>query len=584
MKTNTMSENKNDGIDLSHVIEIPGAAQFEKAVNSWSKRVMASMWADIKRHLSTASEPFHRKQMGERYYSSEALGGSLVIWILSSMVTFLLFLPLGVVGFQAPRYLLASTFLSCGAMCVATLALGSLSIGTAERYRNEGRPYHSRSRGVPLYGSYTPLVILGIAMLLLVFNPLTGIAFIASLMFSAKLSAEQQAAIFSRYLDAVDQKIENEHLEGAILGEFPIEQTFLHKPLPPYIPTEVRKDMAAAAVGKPVKFMARPPQPTAGSKPPDGPAATTTLQPDEPLVRPPAPVKPPTIKSAAPLSKPVTPPVEKAASIPQPHPEKVEPRPASKSSGFNINITLRKAVAVFTILFISIALAFGISHYRHTLIHRSPVSAPLAAAPAVVIQEPPTVKTPAPPPPAVKVEAPKQGREPPARAPTVVVEEPQQIPAPVVPPPAVTIQEPRATALSVPPVTAQVKPESQMLAARLASLFTNEVQAMNEFTNYYAVTIALEKNSVEKLRDPFKKKLAQKIQNNQWWIDAGTAKEEQFLNGIKPILDGAGTQEDLQKTLADLEKSIQPMDEFRQSVSNALVPLDAEIYNTGLRR
>ena len=123
-----------------------------------------------------------------------------------------------------------------------------------------------------------------------------------------------------------------------------------------------------------------------------------------------------------------------------------------------------------------------------------------------------------------------------------------------------------------------------MLAARLASLFTNEVQAMNEFTNYYAMTIALEKNRVEKLRDPFKKKLAQKIQNNQWWIDAGTAKEGQFLNGIKPILDGAGTQENLQKTLADLEQSIQPMDEFRQSVTNALVPLDAEIYNTGLRR
>ena len=151
------------------------------------------------------------------------------------------------------------SLLTGAGMVIATLVFGSESIQHAQQCRNAGKPFHSRSRGVERWGSMTPLVILGISVILLV-NPVTLVAWIAALAFASKLAGEQQAAIFSRYLDAVDQKIENEHLEAAILGEFPIEQTFLHKALSSNIPAELRKDMAAAAVGKPVKFMARAPQ------------------------------------------------------------------------------------------------------------------------------------------------------------------------------------------------------------------------------------------------------------------------------------------------------------------------------------
>jgi len=152
-----MSENGNDGIDLSHVIEIPGAAQFEKAVNSWSKKVMMSMWADVKRYLTTASEPFHRKRMGERYYSSEALAGGVTIWILGSIGTCLLVFPLGFLGVEAAGHLMLTSLMTGGAMAVFTAVFGFDSIGAAERCRNDGRPYHSRSRGVPRWGIYTPL-------------------------------------------------------------------------------------------------------------------------------------------------------------------------------------------------------------------------------------------------------------------------------------------------------------------------------------------------------------------------------------------------------------------------------------------
>jgi hypothetical protein len=78
---------------------------------------------------------------------------------------------------------------------------------------------------------------------------------------SAKLAAEQQAAIYARYLDALDAKIEQEYLEDAILGQCPTEITQLAKPLPPDMNPELRTNIAAAAVGKPAKIVAKAPKP-----------------------------------------------------------------------------------------------------------------------------------------------------------------------------------------------------------------------------------------------------------------------------------------------------------------------------------
>ena len=69
---------------------------------------------------------------------------------------------------------------------------------------------------------------------------------------SAKIASEQQAAIYSRYLDALDARIEQEYLENAILGKCPTEITQLHKPLSTAMNEDLRRNIAAAAVGKPV--------------------------------------------------------------------------------------------------------------------------------------------------------------------------------------------------------------------------------------------------------------------------------------------------------------------------------------------
>lgn len=124
--------------------------------------------------------------------------------------------------------------------------------------------YHSRSRGQPRWSdpANSFAVNLGAPLLLLMLAPVTGAAFLASQLISLSLAAQQQAALHDRYLDALDAQIEGELLQDALLGKCPPEITFLYKPLSPNLKPELRENIAAAAVGKPVKIVAQAPKPT----------------------------------------------------------------------------------------------------------------------------------------------------------------------------------------------------------------------------------------------------------------------------------------------------------------------------------
>lgn len=96
-------------------------------------------------------------------------------------------------------------------------------------------------------------------IVLLVCNIVSAVLLIVSFAMSAKLAAEQDAAVYGRYLDALDAQIEKEYLEKAILGKCPVEITQLNKPLPAAMKAELRGNIAAAAVGKPVKIVTATP-------------------------------------------------------------------------------------------------------------------------------------------------------------------------------------------------------------------------------------------------------------------------------------------------------------------------------------
>jgi flagellar basal body-associated protein FliL len=242
----------------------------ESAITAVTKKSAASFWAKFKRHLSTASEPLLRRDMGERYLSAEAHGGGASLWFIATAVA--LAVPelrsgaailFGMANWYRAEHLFSHwlpTLVVGGAFSYFHIKFGLQSRALMEQYRAAGTPYHTQSRGIPRWGDNQRFAIIGIAAALLLFDFPAGILFIASIGMSAKLGREQQAAIRSRYLDALDQRIESEYLEDAILGKCPAEITQLHQPLPAHMNADLRNNIAAAAVGKPVTIMAKGPR------------------------------------------------------------------------------------------------------------------------------------------------------------------------------------------------------------------------------------------------------------------------------------------------------------------------------------
>jgi hypothetical protein len=114
------------------------------------------------------------------------------------------------------------------------------------------------SRGTSRWKGLTVWVLVAAVVVLLIFNPFAAIFLAVSYGMSAKIAGEEDAAIYGRYLDALDAQVEKEYLKKAILGQCPKEITQLSHPLPESMNSDVRENMASAAVGGPVKIIAKP--------------------------------------------------------------------------------------------------------------------------------------------------------------------------------------------------------------------------------------------------------------------------------------------------------------------------------------
>ena len=265
-----MNNNQDDLGALTSELITP----LEKQIRALNLKAAGAAWGWFKRSLGTASEPFFRKEMGERYFGNENLGSGIALWILASLaVKVTAFLgPFASAGdficraAQLPRLELffriyPVVFLPGALLCLFYIIWGGESINSMEKYRTKGVAYHTMSRGTPRWGKKQSIVAAGIVGFLLLFNLPLGICFLAAIMMNQKLVEEQRAAIRSRYLDALDQEIEKQYMEKALLGEVPTEITYLAEPLPLRMDATLKSNIAAAAVGKPVKLMARSPVP-----------------------------------------------------------------------------------------------------------------------------------------------------------------------------------------------------------------------------------------------------------------------------------------------------------------------------------
>ncbi len=255
--------------------------QFDKELwdfnKSTGKRIIADVGPKIYKMLSTGTEPFFRRDMGERYFDAAAASRGYVLWIFATIASCftgtgasLLFTATGSTGlansFQGPFVPFVVGF----AVLIGFGYFANENMKHLQQFRADGKTYHSKSRGQARTTDRKQELIIRIggSVGLLLLAPVVGVAFIASMYVSMSLASQQQAALHDRYLDMLDAQIEGEFLQDAILGKCPPEITYLYKPLPSTMKPELREDIAAAAVGKPVKIVAQAPQPRSSATTP----------------------------------------------------------------------------------------------------------------------------------------------------------------------------------------------------------------------------------------------------------------------------------------------------------------------------
>lgn len=247
--------------DLSKAFLDPLEKKVTQLVANHAKKTLLEAWQNIKRILSTSSEIFFRRDMGERYFSDENWIWGLMLWSMASLVSCFLVCPLLAHFFLPP---VACTpyywFISLVAWLVAYLQYrwGMDNRAALEKYRSLGTAYHSRSQGICRWGPHHSTAIVIMALVLLVFDPCAFVLFWISRGITEKLAAEQRAAIWSSYFDELDRRIEQEFLDKALLGECDIEITHLREQLPARLNEDLRRNVAAACAGKPIKIIGRP--------------------------------------------------------------------------------------------------------------------------------------------------------------------------------------------------------------------------------------------------------------------------------------------------------------------------------------
>jgi hypothetical protein len=252
------------------VEEIPFGNEIESSIRSFNKKAAGAMVPVFVRSLTNATEIFFRKDLGERFFTG-AMSGGILIWGVAMFLTFFTDTLIGDLLRGVGCYFLAKTLgnhimgiLLNAALLVAFMYFANENARRLQQFRAEGKTYHSMSRGIPRWGDNAMTHIgiqFAIGVTLLLFAPLSGILFGFSRYLSAQEAAKQQAAMYDRYLDAQDAKIEGEYLQDALLGKCAPEVTYLYKPLPTGMNGDLRENVAAAAVGKPVKILGQAPKP-----------------------------------------------------------------------------------------------------------------------------------------------------------------------------------------------------------------------------------------------------------------------------------------------------------------------------------
>jgi len=286
--------------------------QLDKKLLDIQFKAFALFAALLLKPLSTATDPFFRKNLGERRFSWSSIYFGFFLWLLSSLVSNLVG-PVGAdltgyVGLQRLAVWIRAHDYSRslgGIIGGVFFVLGCMNIAATRLRQQNGAVWHSMSRGESRFGREDywrdiRISVLAAVCLFALATPV-GLLFVLSRFLSYFLEAKEQQSVYARYLDAMDAKLEAQHLEIALRDGVPPKTTEgIYGPLPKRFTGEHRANVARAGAGAAVRIAMLEDQVAAA--PASIPAGPRTQQvPFSPAPVQPVPQQPQSVPPSAPL-------------------------------------------------------------------------------------------------------------------------------------------------------------------------------------------------------------------------------------------------------------------------------------------
>ena len=214
-------------------------------------KMLGVLGAILFKPAAVATEPFFRKNMGERYFTyTNAVVAGMIWWgvgVLNKLFA-------GTWRFESESTVGHAEAVG-GFIDVVFLILAAANISAARQRQKKGIRWHSMGRGESLFGSESPIRdwIITVLVAVVLYKLHAGIFaafFLLSRVFSEYLEQQRQQALYNRYLDIMDAQIESEYLQQTLAkGPAPMLTDGIYHPLPGHFKGEHREKVARVVAG-----------------------------------------------------------------------------------------------------------------------------------------------------------------------------------------------------------------------------------------------------------------------------------------------------------------------------------------------
>jgi len=216
--------------------------------------------------LALATDVFFRKDFGERYLTPNSAVVSILLWVAASVYASHetgrdnpILQGLWALGLHEIAQWISEHDYAKTIGWIMVIASGFMVVRNLTQTRartTTGHMWYSLSRGASIFGNENKTRDLMIAAMsvgiLCLFAPTLALLFAVSRIVSYQVESSQQNAFYSRYLDAMDAKIQAEYLQRALdKGEPPDNTEGLYCPLPKSFKGEHRQRVARVVAGGP---------------------------------------------------------------------------------------------------------------------------------------------------------------------------------------------------------------------------------------------------------------------------------------------------------------------------------------------